>query len=685
MVRFQARKAGAILSGVNRPGALVLCLLAAVVAPAAAAASLQLRQAKSAVLQVLAAQPQGDLDSVQLQVQSDLGVQVLKLKTNRTLGVLAARLRGKAAAYQGELTNVPGSWVAVTRIGSRWTGIWFDGSHYFGIDDARSLARISTEAARGAPDRHLVFRLADLATDASFEGDIRMPTAEAMAQRVEGELSQPMQTEAITMAAAVLPTKRLAVALIADLELANQDGPQTETNMLARLNIVDGIFASQVGVHLQSGSATVLSATQPFDTTDPSSLLTELSTYRSGSQVQRASGLSHLFTGRNLDGRTVGIAYISGLCSNTFSASLSEARDTVQFDALIAAHEIGHVFGAPHDGEPSSACESTPTTFLMAPQLNNSSTFSSCSLEQIAPVVARASCLAPYDSADGTVDAPTEVAVALNVPTDITVTVQSVGTATLNNATLRISVPVSVALQSASGAIASCSVAAQTADCALGDLAPGATQSVTFRVLAQSAGTPNVQLRVMASNDGLAANDTRNLLLRVSQGADLALSGTIDRSAVAVGDSLSAVLTLQNRGPTDVTDARVAVTLPSGLTLLQQSGENVTCAVVTAGLTCGPQSLAAGATMRATLTLRADASGSLVIGSQASASAPELQAADNQLQQTVSVTATSAPASPGSPSGGRGGGGMLSGMALAALSVLAARTARRRYFIAAAK
>jgi uncharacterized repeat protein (TIGR01451 family) len=647
-------------------------------------ASLQLRQARSAVVRVLAPQPQSDMDGVQLQVQTGPGMQLLKLRPNRTLGVLATRLRGKAIAYQGELANVPGSWVAVTRIGPRWTGIWFDGAHYFGIDDARSLADISREAARGPPDRHLVFRLADLATDASFEGDIRMPTAEVMARRVEAELSQPSLMEAITMAAAVLPTKRLAVALIADPELASQDGPQTETNMLARLNIVDGIFASQVGVHLQSGSVTILSGTQPFDTTDPSSLLTELSTYRSGSQLQRASGLSHLFTGRDLDGRTVGIAYISGLCSNSFSASLSQARDTVQFDALIAAHEIGHVFGAPHDGEASSACESTPTTFLMAPQLNNSSTFSQCSLDQIAPVVARASCLAPYDSADGTIDAPTEVQVALNVPTDITVVAHSVGTATLNSATLRISVPLSVALQSASGTMASCSVVAQTADCALGDLAPGTAQSVTFRVLAQTVGTPTAQLRIMASNDGLTANDTRSLTLRVSQGADLALSGTIDRSSVAVGENVSAVLTLQNRGPADVTDARIVVTVPSGLTLLQQTGENVSCAVVTAGLTCGPQPLAAGAAMRATLALRADTTGSLVISSQASASAPELLAADNQLQQTVTATAVPAPASPSSPNGG-GGGGTLSGMTLAALSALAARTARRRQRVAAAK
>jgi len=670
----------------NRRGAFAVCLLA-ILATQPVSASVQLRQARSAVVQVLAQTSRAG--AVQLQVQTSEGTQVLQLRPNRTLGVLATRLQGKATAYRGEIIGLVGSWVAVTRIGQRWTGIWFDGAHYFGIDNARSLANISSEAARGAPDRHLTFRLADLATDASFEGDTRVPNAEVMAQRIGGELSQPMRAEAIVMAAAVLPTKRLSVALIADAELAAVDGGQTQANLLARLNIVDGIFASQVGVHLQSSSVTVMTAgTQPFNTTVPEDLLTQLSNYRSGSSQQRAAGLSHLFTGRNLDGRTVGIAYISGLCSSTFSSSLSEAGNrSTQFSALIAAHEIGHVFGAPHDGEAPSACETTSTNFLMAPQLNGSSTFSSCSLEQIAPVVARASCLAPYDAADGTIDAPTEAPVALGVPTDVSVTVQSVGTATLTGASLRITAPSSVMLQSASGEMASCSITGQIANCALGDLAPDATRPVTFRVLAQTVGTPNVQLRVIATNDGLATNNTRSLPLRVALGADLALSGTLDRSTVLVGENISAVLTLQNRGPADATDARITVTLPAGLTLLSQSGEGVACAPVTAGVTCGPQLLISGGTMSATLMVRADATGNLAISSRASASAPELLATDNELQQTITVNAVPPPAGNGTTGGGSsgGGGGALSALALGALAALAALSATRRQRDAAAK
>jgi hypothetical protein len=102
--------------------------------------------------------------------------------------------------------------------------------------------------------------------------------------------------------------------VIRNAELARQDGAAVETNMLARLNIVDGIFANQVGVRLQTLSVTVMTAgTQPFTTTDSSALLDELKTYRVATAAQRSAGLSHLMTGRNLDGRTIGIAFIGGL------------------------------------------------------------------------------------------------------------------------------------------------------------------------------------------------------------------------------------------------------------------------------------------------------------------------------------------------------------------------------------
>ena len=63
----------------------------------------------------------------------------------------------------------------------------------------------------------------------------------------------------------------------------------------------------------------------------------------------------------------MGVAYSSALCSTRFGAGLSEGNAGAMFDSLVAAHEIGHNFGAPHDGKAGSACESEMGDFIMAP------------------------------------------------------------------------------------------------------------------------------------------------------------------------------------------------------------------------------------------------------------------------------------------------------------------------------
>jgi hypothetical protein len=684
---FLAREAGAMHSRSLLPCTLLLGLFAAAAPALLPAATPRLLDAREVeVRSVVATQAANGATrgSLRLQLQWDQGREELQLQQNQSLGVLAERLEGKAAAFSGTLSGRPGSWAALTRIGERWTGLWFDGSHYFGIDNARALSPWNAGASRAAPGRAMVFRLADLKLDeGSFEGDTRLLTAEQMAGVVAGELAQPAQAQAMATAAAVLPTKRLSVALIGDAELLARDGTQTEANMLARLNIVDTIFATQVGVHLQAGSITLLDSSAVPAITEAGALLDWLRGFRNGSTQQRASGLSHLFTGRDLDDRTVGIAYISGLCSSSFSSSLSQATASIQTDSLIAAHEIGHVFGAPHDGDTASACAATQPIYLMAPQINNSPDFSACSLEQMAPSMAR-SCLAPYDAADAAVEAPQNMAIAIGQPADITVGVRSVGTAEVTNARLNITLPAG-ATATASGPGAVCSTSGLIVDCALGNIAPGLLRQVVLRVQYDAAMTGNVQLRVLADNDGLASNDRITLRLVAAPGADLALTPASASFTAATGDELTAALVLENRGPAAVTDARITVQVPAGLMLLRNLPEGITCVPVTEGLTCGPQALAAGASIRLTLALRADVAASYALTAQVSASAPDMNTANNQtqLEYTVNKPPAASPAAGGG--GGGGGGGRWSVAMLAALAALAAVAALGRQRVAAAK
>lgn len=393
-----ARKAGALAGRWSRR-ALLAAVSLAVLQPSQAA-EVRLLHADPATVQRLA--PAEGNGQLVVRFQGQGRTHELHLEPHTGLGELQRRVAGRAQAYRGKVAHVQDSWAALTRIGDRWSGIWYDGGDFYGVDSAGELAAASEQAALMDPGQPLVFRLRDAWWETpSLENDtLPAPQSQNGSGLVRGLKSGPL---ALGYGEAAL----LEIAVVADAQLAWQDGDAVEANLLARLNLIDGLFSSQLGVHITAASTTLFRrhAEEPFGrTTEADDLLDEVAAWRARDSEQRAAGLTHLFTGRNLSGRTVGMAYINALCSRRYSTSLSQATASTTFAALIAAHEIGHVFGAPHDGEAGSACATTPTDFLMAPRINGSQHFSQCSREQMAPRIEAASCLVPLQSGGGIFD-----------------------------------------------------------------------------------------------------------------------------------------------------------------------------------------------------------------------------------------------------------------------------------------
>jgi len=193
-------------------------------------------------------------------------------------------------------------------------------------------------------------------------------------------------------------TQELVVSIVTDHQFSDAIGSDAAGEIVARMDVVEGIWSSQAGINIALGAVNILTDTgDTFSTTTvPTDLLAEVATYR-GKLPNDSSGLTHLMSGRTLDNSIIGIAYVGTVCDGTTSVSLSDTTVSTTMGALVTAHEIGHNFNAPHDGV-TGACASTPQTYLMAPKINLSNQFSACSLTQIAARAATASCLQQVSS-----------------------------------------------------------------------------------------------------------------------------------------------------------------------------------------------------------------------------------------------------------------------------------------------
>ena len=421
---------------------------------------------------------------------------------------------------QGTVDGIKNSWVRITRGAGGWRGMIFDGQSLYAIEPAADIAAATVEPLTVSGTAPVVYRLDDalLPVD-QMSCEIVQPNAPSTAADAFASLTHELKAQAAT--AELTATKQVRVGVVGDFEFANLFASGTagtpEEAVIARMNIVDGIFTSQLGVKISLAPTQIFrNADDPFSQSVAGNLLSQLRTYRSGSQAQLALGLTHLMTGRDLDGDTVGIAYIGSVCDGANAASLSEGRRTTTQSALIAAHEIGHNFGAPHDGE-TGACQSTPQTFLMAPRLNGSDQFSACSITQIQPYINNSRCLTAYNPPDVGLEAPTSPVPAQTGTAFVTsFVVRAFGDDPSSSVSVTATLPTTVTITSVNANGGTCTSGAGTATCTLGTLAAGDTRQVDMNLTATVNGSLSVSLQLDSSNDGNPANDTGTITISAS-------------------------------------------------------------------------------------------------------------------------------------------------------------------------
>ncbi len=419
-------------------------------------------------------------------------------------------LKKSLQIYRGKLKDNDQSWVRITREGDRISGMIWDGSEVYIIDNSNEVSQALATDEKAQSSYPLIYRLSDTETD-----DQRCALdASALPMNNYQSLVKELSENAVALAQA---NAQLDITIVADTQFVNNNS-NPDTAVVTRMNVVDGIFSEQVGVHLNLSEIRALQNNAGLSSNNPGTLLNQFGDFSAAPGFNNP-GLAHLFTGRDLSGSTIGIAYLDSLCSSRFGVGISQVNGGGTAGALTVAHELGHNFGAPHDNQSGSSCASTAGTFIMNPSLNGSDQFSQCSLDQIQPAVQNAACITDIDVtpvADVRVNLPQNPIITnVNQAFDFNIEVQNVGDTTAANVTASISIADELTIQSAETDTGSCTVTTGQIDCNLGEINSSELKTISIALLADQSGSFISSIQVAADNDENPGNNQAEAVINV--------------------------------------------------------------------------------------------------------------------------------------------------------------------------
>lgn len=126
---------------------------------------------------------------------------------------------------------------------------------------------------------------------------------------------------------------------------------RTQNRIEMILNIVSLQYERDVQITIRIGTVLVrTSEPDPYTETDEDLLLVEFQDHWNANHAAIARDTVHLFTGRDIDGTTIGIAYVGQVCNLAQAYGISQADFSMNFAEVtdLVAHELGHNWDATH-------------------------------------------------------------------------------------------------------------------------------------------------------------------------------------------------------------------------------------------------------------------------------------------------------------------------------------------------
>ena len=345
-------------------------------------------------------------------------------------GVTRKLPRTPVNTYKGSVQGSPKAQARVTVTENSVEGAIITGGERYFIQPARALSKQARE------DEFVFYNGEDVAKEA---GTCGVTLADEVAARTSSQINKVEKSASVFAAEALnipvpglTPLKVARLATDADAEYVSALGSAALANaqIMSVMNLIDGIYQVEIGITFQVvfQNTWTNAGTDPYSSTDPVLLLDQFSTHWNSNFTNVQRSLAHLWTGKNVDGSTVGIASVGVVCKFPDSAYGFSQRFPV--DALnpitaqtvtVTAHEMGHNFSASHTDDPEdvpSDVKQTCDETIMNGSVGPGSSFCPFSRSQIiGHVNANASCLP-----DSTLPAPAPSCVETSINTTGVVT-----------------------------------------------------------------------------------------------------------------------------------------------------------------------------------------------------------------------------------------------------------------------
>jgi len=309
-----------------------------------------------------------------------------RLLVEREDGSFAVPPPRAAATYRGVLAGQPGSRVAATLDEHGLTAriLLADGEEHY-------LEPLSGKSPGAARREHALYARHDVPAPGVPCAQPLVAPAETGASVAVGEGSTPPDVAS----AGTLKVAELAID--ADYEYFvhwGQSVTAVEDRIHAVIDAMNLQYESEVGItHRITAVIVRTSPAQPYTATDPNALLDQLRVQWTGNHAGVQRDLAHLFTGKQVDGSVIGIAWLAVVCNSSYGYGLSQSDFNGNFASAtdLTAHELGHNWSANHCSCPA---------YTMNPYITSTNTFE--------PTVSRPEIIAHRDSRTCLENATTE-------------------------------------------------------------------------------------------------------------------------------------------------------------------------------------------------------------------------------------------------------------------------------------